>query len=202
MWMKIGYARVSTQDQNLDAQIDALEEAGCERIFYEKISGAKSDRPEFNACMEYLRDHAGDVLVAQKLDRIGRSMKHLVDLSLELEERGIGLHILDQDIKTDTAVGKFYMHICAAFASMELSQIRERTQAGLAAARKKGRLGGRPPAIPEDKLATAKALILSPDVPVRTAMRDLNICRKTYYRYRKKFLAEGAESETPQEATA
>jgi DNA invertase Pin-like site-specific DNA recombinase len=139
---RIGYARVSTQDQSLDLQIDALEKAGCEKVFKEKISGAKDDRPQLGACLEYLRK--GDVLVVYKLDRLGRSSRKLIELIEDLATKGIQFQSIANGIDTTTAQGKFFFTIMAGFAEMERELIRERTKAGLEAARARGRNGGRP----------------------------------------------------------
>lgn len=139
---KVGYARVSTQDQSLDLQIDELEKAGCERIFQEKVSGAKDDREELQKCLDYLRE--GDVLVVYKLDRLGRTTKQLINMVEDLKEKGIQFHAITNKIDTSTAQGKFFFTIMAGFAEMERELIRERTKAGLEAARVRGRKGGRP----------------------------------------------------------
>ncbi|MDN4067631.1 recombinase family protein [Paenibacillus vini] len=140
---KIGYARVSTVDQSLNLQIDTLKAAGCERIFEEKASGKKSDRVELNRCLEYLR--SGDTLVIWKLDRLGRTTRQLIELSHGLQERGIGLQIITLGVDTSTPAGKLFFAIMAGLAEMEAETIRERTIAGLQAARARGRKGGRPP---------------------------------------------------------
>jgi DNA invertase Pin-like site-specific DNA recombinase len=152
---KIGYARVSTVDQSMDLQIDALKTVGCDRIFEEKVSGKKSDRPELVRCLEYLR--SGDTLVIWKLDRLGRTTKQLLELSHELKERGISLQIITLGVDTSTPAGKLFFAIMAGLAEMEAETIRERTQAGLQAARARGRKGGRPPL---DKSKVEMALLL------------------------------------------
>ena len=133
---KIGYARVSTQDQSLDLQIDELKKVGCEKIFSEKMSGAKSDRPQLEACLDFLR--AGDVLVVYKLDRLGRTTKQLINLVEELKEKGIHFQAITNGIDTSTPQGKFFFTVMAGFAEMERELIRERTNAGLQAARARG----------------------------------------------------------------
>ena len=140
--MFIGYARVSTQDQNPELQLDALRQEGCEKIFTEKLSGARRDRPELKAALEYMR--SDDTLVVWKLDRLARSLKQLIETVEDLEERGIGFSSLTEAIDTTTPSGKLVFHIFAALAEFERSIIRERTMAGLNAARERGRLGGRP----------------------------------------------------------
>jgi DNA invertase Pin-like site-specific DNA recombinase len=144
---KIGYARVSTQDQSLNAQVDALEKAGCEKIFVEKVSGRTADRPEFKKCMDYLRE--GDTLVVYKLDRLGRTTKQLLDFVDHLRERNIHFQAITNNIDTSTAQGRFFFTIMAAFSEMERELIVERTKAGLESARARGRKGGRPPMDPE-----------------------------------------------------
>ena len=137
--MLIGYARVSTHDQNLDLQKDALEKAGCEKIHVEKASGKSSNRPELGKVMNYLRE--GDTLVVWRLDRLGRSMKHLVELVTQMEEKGIGFRSLTEAMDTTTSGGKLIFHIFGALAEFERNLIQERTQAGLLAARARGRIG-------------------------------------------------------------
>jgi len=139
--MKVGYARVSTDDQNLSLQIDALEKASCQKICRDQISGVKTERPGLQEALAYLR--SGDTLVVWRLDRLGRSMKHLIDTVTLLEERGIGLQSLQESIDTTTSGGRLVFHIFGALAEFERNLIRERTQAGLQAARARGRKGGR-----------------------------------------------------------
>ena len=143
--MKIGYARISTSDQNLDLQRDALKSAGCEEIFQDVASGAKTARAGLDKALAYVR--AGDTLVVWRLDRLGRSLSHLIKLVTELEERGIGFHSLQESINTSTSGGKLIFHMFGALAEFERNLIRERTQAGLKAARARGRNGGRPKAL-------------------------------------------------------
>jgi DNA invertase Pin-like site-specific DNA recombinase len=144
---KVGYARVSTQDQSLDLQIDALEKAGCEKIFTEKVSGKKTDRTELKKCLEYLRE--GDTLIVYKLDRLGRTTRQLIGLVEDLEAQGIQFQAIANGIDTTTPQGKFFFTIMAGFAEMEASLIAERTKAGLEAARARGRQGGRPKTDPK-----------------------------------------------------
>lgn len=138
---KIGYARVSTQDQKLDSQIDMLQEKGCERIFSEKASGRKVNRTELDKCLDYLRE--GDTLVIYKLDRLGRTTKQLVELSQYFTDKNINLEILDMNINTQDAMGKMFFTMMSAFAELEANLLSERTQRGLEAARTRGRFGGR-----------------------------------------------------------
>ncbi len=154
--MKIGYARVSTQDQSTALQLDALGKAGCERIFEEKASGAKTDRTELIKALEYARQ--GDVIVVWKLDRLARSMRQLIETMEMLRERGISLESLTEKIDTSSAQGKLVFGIFASLAEFERSLIRERVNAGLVAARARGRKGGRPP-VEQEKLTHASALL-------------------------------------------
>ncbi|MBA2598978.1 MAG: recombinase family protein, partial [Chloroflexia bacterium] len=152
--MDIGYARVSTGEQTLDLQLDALTKAGCGKVYRETASGAKADRPVLEEVLGYLRN--GDTLVVWRLDRLGRSLKHLIEVVAALAARGIGFKSLTEQIDTTTPGGKLIFHVFGALAEFERDLIRERTQAGLAAARARGRLGGRP-----RKLADAKQLELA-----------------------------------------
>lgn len=140
--MLVGYARVSTMEQNLDLQTDALTQAGCEKIFRDTISGAKSQRPGLSQAMEFMRE--GDVLVVWKLDQLGRSLRDLIDIVSSLQRRGIGFRVLQESIDTTTLAGELIFHIFGALAEFEHALIRQRTRAGLAAARARGRKGGRP----------------------------------------------------------
>lgn len=152
---KIGYARVSTQDQSLDGQIDTLEEYSCERIFREKASGRKTKRTELDKCLDYLRE--GDILVTYKLDRLGRTTKQLIELSQWLDENGIDLHIIDMNVSTKDAMGKVFFTMMSAFAELEANLLSERTKKGLEAARARGRRGGRP-SLPDYKKREIKFL--------------------------------------------
>jgi len=153
--MKIGYARVSTRDQKADLQVDALKQAGCERIYQDIASGAKSARPELDKLLANVRP--GDAVVIWKLDRLGRSLKHLVELVGELAERKVGLQSLNDPIDTTHAQGRLVFNLFASLAEFERELIRERTQAGLSAARSRGRIGGRPKGLPAKAEATAMA---------------------------------------------
>jgi DNA invertase Pin-like site-specific DNA recombinase len=179
--MFIGYARVSTTDQNLDLQQDALHTAGCERIFTDTASGAKADRPGLAAALETCR--AGDVLVVWKLDRLGRSLPHLVETVQALADRKVGFRSLQEQIDTTTSGGKLIFHIFASLAEFERDLIRERTNAGLTAARSRGRTGGRPKGVDEKKLKTVLALKDNPRYTVQEICTMVGISRNTYYRY-------------------
>lgn len=148
--MLVGYVRVSTDEQNFALQEDALKKAGCTKIFYDKLSGGKTERPGLHATLEYLRD-GGDSLVVWRLDRLGRSLKHLIELMNLLEERNIGFQSLQESVDTTTSGGKLIFHIFGALAEFERNLIRERTKAGLAAARARGKKGGRPKALTTEK---------------------------------------------------
>ena len=179
--MLIGYARVSTDDQVLDSQIDALKHAGCEQIYEEIASGAQTDRPELAAAMKALRK--GDVLVVYKLDRIGRSLPHLVQVVAELEKREVGFRVLTGEIDTTTASGRLVFHIFAALAEFERELIRERTRAGLSAARARGRRGGRPSKMTPTKLKMAITLMADPQSVAQEVAEQLGVSTATLYRY-------------------
>jgi DNA invertase Pin-like site-specific DNA recombinase len=153
----IGYARVSTQDQNLSLQLDALKAAGCKHIFEDRASGAKADRPGLVAAVAYVR--AEDILDVWKLDRLGRSLTHLIDTVTALDARGVGLRSLTEAMDTTTPGGRLIFHLFGALAQFERDLIRERTRAGIEAAAKRGRKGGRDPVVTDEKLARARALI-------------------------------------------
>ena len=182
--MKIGYARVSTGDQNLDLQIDALKQAGCERVFEERVSGAKSDRPELERLLDQARP--GDVVVIWKLDRLGRSLKHLVELVSRLNERRIGLQSVNDPIDTTNAQGKLIFNIFASLAEFERDLIAERTRAGLQSARTRGRVGGRPKGLTPDaelKAMAAEALYREGKLSVIEIASNLSISKATLYKY-------------------
>ena len=179
--MEIGYARVSTGEQTLDLQLDALSKAGCGKIYQETASGAKADRPVLEEVLSYLR--SGDTLVVWRLDRLGRSLGHLIDTVSALAERGIGFKSLTEQIDTTTSGGKLIFHVFGALAEFERDLIRERTQAGLAAARARGRLGGRPKKLADAKqLALARSLYEGGETDIETICRTLGISRATLYR--------------------
>ncbi len=179
--MRIGYARVSTGDQNLDLQTDELENASCERIYTEKTSGAAKERPELERCMEELRE--GDALVVWRLDRFGRSLKDLVSKMEDLEEKGADFISLTEGIDTTTAQGKLTFHIFGALAEFERELSRERTMAGLKAARERGRVGGRPPALDEDEIPQVQAMMRDEEISTSDICERFGISRATLYRY-------------------
>lgn len=183
MGRMIGYARVSTEDQDLALQIDALESAGCTRIFDDTISGAKSIRKGLDQCLSTLQD--GDTLVVWRLDRLGRSMQHLVSVVTELKERGVSFKsIQDGAIDTSTASGELIFNIFASLAQFERELIRERTNAGLAAARARGKKGGRRPISPNDpKVRAARAMHEDSSNSIKEICHTLNVSRATLYRY-------------------
>jgi len=180
--MDIGYARVSTGEQTLDLQLDALAQAGCGKVFTETASGAKADRPVLAEALAYLRP--GDTLVVWRLDRLGRSLSHLIATLGDLAGRGVGFKSLTERVDTTTPGGKLVFHVLGALAEFERDLIRERTQAGLAAARARGRVGGRPKALADPKrVALAQALYDGGQADVATICRTLGISRATLYRY-------------------
>lgn len=177
----IGYARVSTLDQNLNLQRDALSEAGCTKLFVETMSGAVAERPVLADALAFAR--AGDTLVVWKLDRLARSMKQLIETVETLRLRNIGFRSLTESLDTTTAQGRRVFHMFGALAEFERSLIRERTQAGLAAARRAGRTGGRPAKLSDDDLEAATALLANPDIMVSEVARRLGVSPATLYRY-------------------
>jgi len=179
--MKIGYARVSTKEQNTDLQIDALKEAGCEKIFEEKASGAQRDRPQLNAALNFMR--SGDTLVVWKLDRLARSIKQLVDTIDDLKERKISFLTIKDNIDTNTAAGKLFFHIFGSLAEFEREVIKERTMAGLVAARAKGNVGGRKRAMNTDDLEAAKTMLMNDKLSISQIAKRLGVSLATLYRY-------------------
>ena len=179
--MLVGYACVSMHYQNPALQLDALTAAGCEKVFTEKASGAQRDRPELAAALSYMR--SGDSLVVWKLDRLARSLPQLIETVATLEDQGIGFRSLTEAIDTTTAGGKLVFHIFGALAEFERSVIRERTRAGLKAARDRGRKGGRPPALSAADLAVAKALLRDPAITVDEVATRLKVSPATLYRH-------------------
>ena len=174
----VGYARVSTAEQDTALQTDALRQAGCERIFEDTASGAKTDRPGLTDALAYLRK--GDALVVWRLDRLGRSLPHLIETIADLEARGIGFRSLTENIDTTTAGGKLFFHVFGALAQFERDLIRERTKAGLDAARARGRKGGRKPVVTPEKRQRAKALVAQ-GFSVREAALRLKVSKSALY---------------------
>jgi|TARA_B110000211_G_C13980255_1_gene509037 DNA invertase Pin-like site-specific DNA recombinase len=181
--MLVGYARVSTQEQNLELQINALKEVGCKKIFMEKASGAQRDRPELKAALEYMRANEDDTLVVWKLDRLARSLRKLIDTVEELEKQGIGFKSLTEAIDTTNSGGRLVFHIFGALAEFERGVIKERTMAGLKAAKDMGRTGGRPASLKIDDLIVAKALLKNKKITVKEAAKRLKVNPSTLYRY-------------------
>jgi DNA invertase Pin-like site-specific DNA recombinase len=177
----LGYARVSTTDQQPQLQVDALERAGCYRIFTETASGAHTDRPTLAKVLDQLRP--GDTLVVWKLDRLGRSLRHLVDIVVRLAERGVGFRSLQEAIDTTTPGGKLVFHVFAALAEFERDLIRERTSAGLAAARARGRRGGRPSVMTVHKVRVAEEMYRSGEFTVSAIAKTLGVSRASIYRH-------------------
>ena len=174
----VGYARVSTADQDLALQLDALAAAGCAKVFEDRASGARADRPGLRAALDYARD--GDVLVTWKLDRLGRSLPHLIETVAALEQRGVGFRSLTEAIDTTTPGGRLVFHMFAALGQFERDLIRERTRAGLAAAAARGRTGGRRPVVTQEKLRRAQALIAK-GLSVRDAAVRLRVGKTALY---------------------
>jgi DNA invertase Pin-like site-specific DNA recombinase len=175
-----GYARVSRLDQEPALQLDALHAAGCERVFTDHASGAIAERPELARALDYVR--AGDTLVVWRLDRLGRSLQHLIQTVRQLEERGIGLRSLHESIDTTTPTGRLIFHIFGSLAEFERDLIKERTAAGLAAARARGRHGGRPAIMTPAKASVARQMYASRCYTVAAIAATLGVSRSTIYR--------------------
>src|ERR687883_2129500 len=167
--MNIGYARVSTDEQNLDLQLSALERADCKQIFTDKVTGTKAERKGLNDALSHLR--SGDTLVVWRLDRLGRSLRHLIDTVTTLQERGIGFKSLTESIDTTTSGGKLVFHIFGALAEFEREIVRERTQAGLTSARSRGKVGGRP------KVLSAKEVQMLKNMAADKSLTVSDICK-------------------------
>lgn len=178
--MQVGYARVSTKDQDLSLQYEALNTLGCDKIYEDKISGTKASRKGLNLALEVLRE--GDSLVVWKLDRLGRSVKDLVTMVGELEHRGIHFKSLTDNIDTSTPAGRFFFHVMASLAQMERELMVERTRAGLEAARKRGRVGGRKRSMTDSKIKSARRL-LADGIPPKDVAHDLGVSVPTLYRW-------------------
>jgi DNA invertase Pin-like site-specific DNA recombinase len=177
----LGYARVSTADQKPELQFDALKAVGCYRVFVDKASGVLDERPQLLKVLDQLRP--GDSLVVWKLDRLGRSLRHLIDTISELQRRGIGFRSVQESIDTSTPGGKLIFHIFGALAEFERDLIRERTVAGLVAARARGRTGGRPPSMTTQKVAVARQMYASRDYSVAAIAETLGVSRASIYRH-------------------
>src|SRR5262245_19412847 len=178
--MKLGYARVSTDAQETHLQLDSLTRAKCSRIYQEKASGAKAERPELMKLLDHARK--GDVVIVWKLDRLARSLRQLIDTTVLLNERGVELHSLTENINTTTPSGKLTFHILAALAEFERDILRQRVHAGLTAARRRGRIGGRPKKLKEADLKKARALLHSGEYSKAQVARELVVSRHTLWR--------------------
>jgi DNA invertase Pin-like site-specific DNA recombinase len=192
--MLIGYARISTQDQILDLQMDALREAGCEKIFTDVASGAATERSGLTLALAHLR--SGDTLVVWRLDRLGRSLKHLIETVTELRRREIGFRSLTEGIETETSGGRLVFHLFACLSEFERSVIQERTRAGLQAARSRGHRGGRPRVLDDKALALARRMHADAATSVRDICRALGVSRATLYRNLKPALTPSPLSES------
>ena len=181
--MKIGYMRVSTNDQSTDLQEDALKKDGCNQIFSDTASGAKTDRPGLEEALSFLRK--GDTLVVWKLDRLGRSLKHLIEVVILLNEREIYFKSLQESIDTSTSGGKLIFHVFGALAEFERDIIRQRTKAGLDSARARGRVGGRPKKLDDKKVALAKSMMADHSNSISDICDTLGVSKATLYRYLK-----------------
>lgn len=182
--MLIGYARVSTDDQSLDLQLAALREAGCEKIFEDRgMSGIRADRPGLHAALEFAR--TGDVLVVWRLDRLSRSLRHLVETVNDLSRRNIELRSLKERIDTTSAAGKLVFHIFAALAEFERDLIRERVISGLAAARAKGKVGGRPRVLDAKRVELARKMLAGGESSLAEVARLFRVSERTLRRYLK-----------------
>lgn len=177
---RIGYARVSSTEQNLDLQRDALHEAGCDQIYEEKISGKSAERPELVSCLRALR--AGDKLIVWRLDRLGRSLSDLLRIVSDLEERGIAFESITEKIETRSAAGRLIFHVFSSLSEFERSLIRERTKAGLAAARARGRVGGRKRKLDEKQIREIRALMRDPAIRISDIAKRYSVSRSTIYK--------------------
>ena len=177
----IGYARVSTDDQKAELQIDALKAAGCLKVFADKASGSLANRPQLDRMLDQLRPD--DVVVVWRLDRLGRSLKNLITLVENLADRGVGFKSLSESIDTTSANGKLFFSVMGALAEFERDLVRERTMAGLAAARARGRVGGRPPVMTPEKVKVARQMYESREYTVEAIAKTLGVSRKTVYRH-------------------
>ena len=178
--MKLGLARVSTDSQDHSLQLDALKAAGCEKVFIETVSGTKADRPELRKLLDHAR--AGDVIVVYSLSRLARSVRHLIDLSEEFQRREIGLMSITEAIDTTTPAGRFLYVTMSALSQLEVDLLRQRTAAGLLAARQRGRVGGRPKALDPVKLTVAKTLLSEGTLTVAEIAQHVGVAPSTIYR--------------------
>lgn len=185
--MKFGYARVSTNDQNLDLQVDALQKYGVDEIYKEKVTGTKEERQQLTELLNHLR--AGDTLVVWKLDRLGRTVKQLLSLAEEFEKKGIFFISIKENFDTSTPVGKFTFHMFCAMAQMERDVIAERTKAGLAAAKKRGRLGGRKPKDPKN-VERALKMYFSNEFSIKDIEEATGLSKTTIYKYVREYKKE------------
>jgi DNA invertase Pin-like site-specific DNA recombinase len=177
----IGYCRVSTSDQNLNLQKDELKKFGCSKIYEDVASGAKAARVGLEAAIDFARE--GDTLVIWKLDRLGRSLRDLIEIVNRLEQSGVSFVCITQNIDTRTPGGKLFFHIFGALAEYERELIRERTKAGLTAARARGRKGGRKPAMNEEQIEQARAMMDNPKLKIKSIIKTLGISKATLYKY-------------------
>jgi DNA invertase Pin-like site-specific DNA recombinase len=179
--MLVGYSRVSTQDQNLNLQNDALTKAGCEKIFEDKVSGARIERKGLTEALEYVR--SGDVLVVWKLDRLGRGLRDLIDKMQDLEKRGVGFKSLTENIDTTTAGGKLIFHIFGSLAEFERNLIRERTMAGLSSARARGITGGRKNKLTTEQIELMKKMYKDKTIPIKQILDTFKISKSSLYKW-------------------
>jgi len=179
--MNIGYCRVSTIEQNLDLQLDALKKAGCDRIFEDKASGSKDDREGLQMALKFAR--GGDCIIVWRLDRLGRNLSHLIETINSLSSRGVSFRSLTESIDSSTPSGRLVLHIFASLAEFERALLRERTKAGIESARARGRLGGRPKVLDEKRIAMLKTLTGNPEAKINDIARVLGISRSSIYRY-------------------
>lgn len=182
--MKIGYARISTKDQNFESQEQALKKEGCEKIYRDRVSGAKKERTGLNQLLSEIR--RGDILVVYKLDRLGRSLSHLVQLIEELGEKGVYINSLSDKVDTSSSSGRLIMNVVGAIAEFERELIRERTRAGLSAARARGKKGGRKPGLSkkaEHKAILAEELYKNKNRGINEIIADIGVSRATFYKY-------------------
>ncbi|HAT3881873.1 TPA: recombinase family protein [Legionella pneumophila] len=179
--MLIGYARVSTDDQNLHLQHDELKKAGCEKFFDDKITGSKIERPGLDAAIDYARE--GDVIIVWRLDRLSRSLKDLIQVVSDLESKGIGLKSIHESIDTTSSSGKLIFHIFGALAEFERNLIRERTHAGLKAARARGKMGGRPKKLNNEKATLAQELYNEKTRTIKQICELVGVSKPTLYKY-------------------